>query len=133
MTDPDIAALEAELRAAQLASDVAALDRLVSDDLLFTGPDGELAGKADDLAIHRDGVVRLSAHEPEELRVRRVRDDVVVAALRARLAGVFGGAPFAGTYRYTRVWAREGGRWRVVAGHVSAVPGADAARADGGG
>lgn len=29
-----------------------------------------------------------------------------------------------GTYRYTRVWAREGGvGWRVVGGHVSAVPG----------
>jgi hypothetical protein len=28
-----------------------------------------------------------------------------------------------GTYRYTRVWAREGGGpWRVVGGHVSAVP-----------
>jgi ketosteroid isomerase-like protein len=26
-----------------------------------------------------------------------------------------------GTYRYTRVWAKEeGGAWRIVAGHVSA-------------
>jgi hypothetical protein len=28
-----------------------------------------------------------------------------------------------GTYRYTRVWAREAGEdWRVVGGHVSEVP-----------
>ena len=28
-----------------------------------------------------------------------------------------------GTYRYTRIWARDGKPgWRVVGGHVSAVP-----------
>ena len=127
MTDPEIAALEAELRAAQLASDVVALDRLIADELLFTGPDGTLATKADDLRAHGSGLLRFTAHEPEELRTRRVGDDVVVAALRARLAGVLDGAPFAGTFRYTRVWAREDGRWRVVGGHVSGVPDAPGA------
>ena len=38
--DAHIAALEAELRAAQLTADVAALDRLISDDLLFTAAVG---------------------------------------------------------------------------------------------
>jgi hypothetical protein len=27
-----------------------------------------------------------------------------------------------GTYRYTRIWARERDAWRVVGGHVSEVP-----------
>ena len=27
-----------------------------------------------------------------------------------------------GTARYTRVWAREGGRWQIVAGQVSVAP-----------
>ena len=123
-TDPDadIAALEAELRAAQLGADVAALDRLISDDLLFTGPDGALATKADDLAAYRDGVMRVSAHKPEELRVRRVGADVAVVALRTRMAGSYAGTPFSGVARYTRVWAREEGRWRIVGGHVSVVP-----------
>jgi hypothetical protein len=40
--DPEIVALEARLRAAQLAADVAALDALIADGLLFTGPDGRL-------------------------------------------------------------------------------------------
>jgi hypothetical protein len=38
--DPEIVELEARLRAAQLAADVAALDVLIADDLLFVGPDG---------------------------------------------------------------------------------------------
>ena len=120
--DPEIVALEARLRRAQLDADVATLDRLISDDLLFTGPDGQLGTKAQDLAAHGSGVVRFRAHEPEELRVRRIGSDVAVVALRARLAVEVGGTTVRGTYRYTRIWARENDAWRVVGGHVSEVP-----------
>ena len=121
--DPEIAECERQLRAAQLEADVEALDRLIADELLFTGPDGQLATKAQDLEAHRSGLVRFREHEPEELRVRRVGSHVAVAALRARLAVEVAGALVRGTYRYTRVWAREGGGpWRVVGGHVSSVP-----------
>src|SRR4029450_1916813 len=83
--DPEIVALEAALRAAQLQADVQALTRLISDDLLFTGPDGQLGTKAQDLEPHGSGVVRFRSHVPEELRVRRVGAEVAVTALRARL------------------------------------------------
>ena len=120
--DPEIVSLEAELRAAQLAADVPALGRLISDDLLFTGPDGQLATKAQDLEAHGSGVVRFRSHEPEELRIRRVGADVAVSALRTRLEVEVAGTLVGGTYRYTRVWAREAdGKWRVVGGHVSEV------------
>lgn len=58
----------------------------------------------------------------EELRVRRVGPEV--AALRTRLAVEVAGTLHRGTYRCTRVWAREEGGedWRVVGGHVSPVP-----------
>jgi ketosteroid isomerase-like protein len=121
--DPEIVAAEAAIRAAQLAADVAALDRLIANELLFTGPDGQLGTKAQDLEAHGSGIVRFREHVPEELRVRRVGADVAVAALRARLGVEVAGTLVRGTYRYTRVWAREdAGAWRVVGGHVSEVP-----------
>ena len=120
--DSEIVTLEAELRRAQLDADVGVLDRLIADELLFTGPDGRLGTKAEDLAAHGSGVVRFRQHEPEELRVRAVGDAVRVVALQTRLTVEVHGTPVSGTYRYTRVWAREkGGPWRIVAGHVSAV------------
>jgi len=120
--DTEIVALEARLRAAQLAADVSALDTLIADELLFTGPDGSVGTKEQDLAAHRSGAVRFRAHEPEELRVRRVGADVAVTALRARLVVAVGGELAQGTYRYTRVWARlRAGEWRVVGGHVSEI------------
>jgi ketosteroid isomerase-like protein len=120
--DEEIVALEGEIRAAQLAADVGALDRLLSDDLLFAGPDGQLGTKAQDLDAHGSGAVRFQSHEPEELRVRRIGADVAITSLRARLAVELGGRVVRGTYRYTRVWAREDGRtWRVVGGQVSEI------------
>jgi ketosteroid isomerase-like protein len=125
--DDEIVALEAALRRAQLDADVHALDALIAEELLFTGPDGRLGTKAQDLEAHGSGIVRFRAHEPEELRIRRVGADVVVTALRARLEVEVAGTRVQGTYRYTRVWAREDGEhWRVVGGHVSAVASDDA-------
>ena len=121
--DAEIIALEAQLRTAQLNADVHTLDRLIADELLFTGPDGQLGTKAQDLEAHGSGTIRFRAHEPEELRVRRVGANVAVSALRARLGVEVGGTLVQGMYRYTRVWARESdGAWRVVGGHVSEVP-----------
>ncbi len=118
---PVIVELEAQIRAAQLAADVAALERLISNDLLFTGPDGQLGTKAQDLEAHRSGLVRFRSHEPEELRMRRISAEVVVSALRTRLVVEVAGQRIEGAHRYTRVWMREeDGCWRVVAGHVSA-------------
>ncbi len=121
--DAEIVALEARIRAAHRAADVPALDALVSADLLFTGPDERLVTKAEDLAAHRAGFVCFRVHEPEELRVRRVGDGMAVSALLARLVIDVGATRVEGVFRYTRVWAREAdGDWRVVGGHVSAVP-----------
>jgi ketosteroid isomerase-like protein len=121
--DDEIVRLEADLRSAQLAADVATLGRLISEDLLFTGPDGQLGTKAADLAAHQSGVVRIREHLPRELRIRRVGVDVAIVALRTDLFVEVSGSPVRGTYRYTRVWAREDSTWRVVGGHVAPVPG----------
>jgi ketosteroid isomerase-like protein len=111
--------MEARIRKAQLEADVAALDDLISEDLLFTGPNGELGTKAEDLEAHGSGAISFREHQPEELRIRRVGEDVAVTALRATLTVEVGGTTVRGVYRYTRIWAREGDRWRVVGGHVS--------------
>jgi len=120
--DPEIVALELRLRAAQLDADVKALDGLIADELLFTGPDGTLSSKTQDLAAHAAGIVRFRAHEPRELSIRRVGRDVAITALLAHLAVEVNAVVVEGEYRYTRVWSRENGDdWRVVGGHVSEI------------
>lgn len=120
MDEDDLIAREALLRRAQLASDVDVLREVIDDGLVFTGPDGQPYGKQDDLDAHARGEIRLTRCEPSDERVQRF-GDVAVISVRMDMAGTFRGQPFAGPFRYTRVWRRQGGTWRVVAGHVSAV------------
>lgn len=111
---------EGRLRGAMLASDVAALDALLDEGLFFSFFDGRVFDKASDLAAHREGVCRIRRLDPSE---RQVRDlgDVAVVAVRMALAGDQAGQPVEADLRYTRVWARQGEAWRVVAGSVVQV------------
>ncbi|RQU99379.1 nuclear transport factor 2 family protein [Burkholderia cenocepacia] len=111
---------ETALRAAMLANDVAALDALLDDDLVFTVPTGQVISKEDDLAAHRARLLRLDTLDVIEMRVSAV-DEMILTTTRAALAGRFDGAAFTGTFAYTRLWRRTGAHWRVVAGHASQV------------
>jgi hypothetical protein len=98
------------------------MDELISDNLLFTGPDWQLGTKAQDIDAYRSGAIRFMEHLPEELRIRRVGENVAISSLRAQLTVDVGGTISRGVYRYTRVWAREAeSDWRVVGGYVSSV------------
>jgi hypothetical protein len=119
----EIARKEEELRRAMLAGDAETLDGLISDRLLFAGPDGQLATKADDLHAHRDRIVRFVRHEPDQVEMRRVSADCVVVSQRTYLEVEVAGTMHRGWHRYTRVWVREVDAWRILAGQVGAVTG----------
>ncbi|MGP3915224.1 nuclear transport factor 2 family protein [Nonomuraea sp. 10N515B] len=111
-------AAEQRLQAAQLTSDVAELDRLIDDRLVFTGPDGRHYTKQDDLEIHRSGRQSMTRVEEEDLKVL-VAGDTGVTWFLGTLEGVMNGERFHAQVRYTRTWVRSGGEWRLIAGHVS--------------
>jgi hypothetical protein len=111
---------EIALRQAQLAGDIESLDRLLDDDLIFTGPDGLLYGKRDDLDAHRAGAIRITKLEPSEEHVQDF-GEIAVVSVRMEMRGSFQGADFGGPFRYTRIWRRTDSGWRIVAGHVSAM------------
>jgi hypothetical protein len=122
MTDDPILACEEELRQAQLAGDVGALDRLLGDDLVFTTLDGTVVGKAADLALHRSGALHILRMDPGDRHVLRL-GPVAVVCVRMEAAARIDGAVVSGPLRYTRVWCERPGGWEVVAGHMSVVQG----------
>ncbi len=122
MNDDDpILLREAELRQAQLTSDVELLDRLLDDALVFTTLEGLVVGKADDLNLHRSGRLHITKMDPSDRRVVRLGSTVVVS-VRMDAEATFDGQAMRGALRYTRVWCERPDGWRVVAGHMSSVP-----------
>jgi hypothetical protein len=113
---------EEALRIAMLTSDLAALDYLIADDLVFVGPSGEVFHKQDDLALHRSGRQKLTMAEWLAVDIS-VREQAAVASVTAELAGSFDGTEFAGHFRYCRFWVRTATGWQVLGGSVVALPG----------
>lgn len=114
-------ALEEQLRAAMLAANIDALDRLIAPGLLFTTHMGQVIGKQEDLDMHRSGLLKFRAIEAGE-RLVAADDQVGVVSARMRLVGSFGESPFDLDLRCTRTWRRaDDGQWHVIAGHMSAA------------
>lgn len=115
-----INAMEAQLRQAMLTADIDALDALLAPDMIFVDVQGRVLDKAADLAIHQSGLLQLDQLDFAETDVRPM-GDVAVVVTRSSLRGSYQGKAFGGDFRYTRVWRRSVGAWRVAAGHCSPV------------
>ncbi|RKF23754.1 nuclear transport factor 2 family protein [Micromonospora globbae] len=117
--EAELLVAERRLQAAQRAGDVAALDDLLDDHLIAVGPDGGRYAKQDDLAAHRDRTSVIDELVEEQLELL-VEGGTGVTFLVARVAGRFGGSPFAARLRYTRTWIHDDDRgWRILAAHIS--------------
>jgi hypothetical protein len=109
---------ERRLQAAQLASDIGALTELLDDALRFTGPDGVLYSKQDDLDGHKSGQQVLTRVEEEDLQVLATGHTGVTWFL-GTLEGTVGGQPLLARMRYTRTWVHDQAGWRIIAAHAS--------------
>jgi len=121
----EISRLEDRLRQAMLTNDVATLDELIADTLVFTMIDGSVLNKEADLAAHRSGDLKIAAMEPSDQHIQ-IYGDVAIVAARMQMRGTYAGSNFEGVNRYTPVWLRTRGRWQIIAGHVSEVPSREA-------
>ncbi|MEU7172081.1 MULTISPECIES: nuclear transport factor 2 family protein [Micromonospora] len=110
----DLRAAERRLQAAQRAADVESLDALLHPRVVGAGPDGTVFTKEDDLESYRSGALRITGLVEESLDVQ---DDGETGVTRtvAAVEAVQGGAVVSARLRYTRLWVREDGNWRVLA------------------
>ena len=110
--------VENRLLTAMISDDLPELNALLADDLLVTGPDGLLVGKAEDIEAHRNGEIRIMSMKALETDYRFLQGVTIVFVLM-EIAGSFQGQTFQGRYRYTRVWHDRNGNWQIVAAHIS--------------
>lgn len=112
-----VIARENSLLEAMTTNNVALLDDLLHDDLLFNGPDGTTATKAMDLDNYRSGDIHLHTAAAHDLALNLLGDTAVVA-VTVELQGSYLGESLDGRFRYLRVWKLIDNRWQVIAGSV---------------
>jgi ketosteroid isomerase-like protein len=127
-----VEALEEQWRQAQLAGDVSAMDKLLSDDYIGITMTGQVNTKAQQLERMRMRKLVLTKLDLGERQVKLIGAIAIVTS-RAEVEGTNDGVPVKGTYRYTRVYQRlPSGVWKITSFEATRVPGprdADASRA----
>src|SRR5258708_24577963 len=100
-----VEALEEQWRQAQLAGDVAAMDKLLSDDYIgitMTGQVNTKSQQLDRMRMHKIALTKLDLGE----RQVKLLGSIAIVTSRAEVEGTNEGAPVKGTYRYTRAYQR---------------------------
>jgi len=118
--EQELIKLENESNDAWLRRDVEAYARLLADDYLETGPDGDMATKAEELALVRSTETTITAVITDDFKVR-VYGDAAVVTFRLTFKKPVDGKEITGQERFTDTWIRRDGRWQCVAVHYSRI------------
>lgn len=125
----EIRKLIAEYDQAGVKNDIAFFERMLADDYIYAGPNGKSRTRAEVLAEMRKEAAqptyKMTAAASQDVQVK-VMDDValVTASWTSTTIGPESNPfpPHNDSGRYTTVFEKRGGRWMVVADHVTEMP-----------
>jgi ketosteroid isomerase-like protein len=114
----EIENLEEEWRQAVISNDVTRMDHLLADDYIGISANGTVETKTQALAQRKAGTVTIKKLDLDDMKVRIYGDTAVVTS-KAQLEGTNGQSDIGGRYRYTRVYNRRFGQWKIVSFEAS--------------
>ena len=101
---------------AQIGADAAALDRIYANDFIGIGPSGTVRTKAQVIADFTSGDLKFQSITTDDVQVR-VYGNTAVETGRSTMIGQDKGKAVPRDNRFTRVWIKQQGRWRLVSNH----------------
>jgi ketosteroid isomerase-like protein len=110
--------LERKWNEAHLRGDTAALDDLWADELVVTVPKMQVMNKAQSLAIWRTGRMKFQRYETSDTAFRLFGEAAVVTGRLIRERN-FAEKHIHEDWRFTKVYVRRQGKWRVVSWQAS--------------
>ena len=118
--EQELKKLEMQWDEAGVKKDVAVYDRLLADDFMLTGPNGNLVTKAQFTAELKSGEDIVFSSTLSDMKVRVYGDTAVVTYVE-KAKETFKGQDVSGTSRWTDTWVKHGGSWQCVAAHGSRI------------
>jgi ketosteroid isomerase-like protein len=105
--------LDRQRMTAMAAKDIAALNRLLADDLIYTHSSARLDTKKSLIGAMESGSTVYTAIEPSDVVAQDLGDAVVLTGVAA-ISVNSGGNPNSFRVRFTDVYANKGGQWQMV-------------------
>ena len=119
--EEELLKLEKEFADAIVKNDLEGIARLVTNDWIIVGPDGEIVDRARFFEVIKSGALTHDTMESEDSRIRVYGDSAVVTGI-TRTNGKFMGQEFSTHERATDVFVKRDGRWQCVLTHLTRFP-----------
>ena len=116
--EQELIKLENESNDAWVKHDAEAYSRLLADEYLCIGPEGDMSTKAQDFAELMESTTTSAI--ADDFRVR-VYGDAAVVTFRLTYKNQSKGKESTGQERFTDTWVKRDGRWQLVAVHYSRI------------
>lgn len=113
--DQQIIECEKKLLGALKTGDIAVLDELLHDNLIFTIPTGQTITKAMDIENYRSGILTVSEVVATDQIIKSV-GEISTVAMTLHLKAKYADQIVDGKFRYLRVWKFVDNSWKVIAG-----------------
>jgi ketosteroid isomerase-like protein len=112
---------ERDLATAYLKSDADGIAQGVMEDYTLTNSMGKITTRAEDIGEAKKNDPKYEIFDNYDMKVR-VHGATAVVMGKTHTKGVSGGKPFDFQFQFTDTFVKDGGRWRLLAGHVSKLP-----------
>jgi ketosteroid isomerase-like protein len=113
--------LDRKRMTAMAEKDVAALNTLIADDLIYTHSSARIDTKQSLIGNMESGSTVYNSVEPSDVKAQDLGSAVVLTGV-ARIRVTSGGKPNAFSVRFTDVYANRGGKWQMVTWQSTRLP-----------
>ena len=105
--------LDKQRMTAMAQKDIAALNKLIAEDLVYTHSSARLDTKQSLIGNMQSGATVYNSVEPSDVKAQDLGSAVVLTGI-AQIRVTSGGKPNAFGVRFTDVYANRGGKWQMV-------------------
>lgn len=113
--EKEVVECEELLLQAMKCADLNLLDSLISDNLIFNAPTGDIITKEMDLSTYRSGNMVLVCIDCLSREIR-IFDDTAIVSAKVFMKGSFFQQPLEEEVRFLRTWKKIAGRWQIIGG-----------------
>jgi ketosteroid isomerase-like protein len=113
--------LDRKRMTAMAEKDIATLNAVLADDLIYTHSSARLDTKQSLIGNMESGATVYNSVEPSDVKAQDLGSAVVLTGV-ARIRVTSGGKPNAFGVRFTDVYANKGGKWQMVTWQSTRLP-----------
>ncbi len=119
-TEQTLMKMEQEMAEAIVKGDTSVWDKYSTDNSVFTDPGGMLMTKAQSLAMFKSGDLKIESTKIDNMKVQMFGNTAVVTYTTVD-KGTWKDRDISGEYRWTDVFVKTGGKWKLVAGQGTPI------------